>query len=103
MTIEQLIDDLNSYYRNVCYDNNLYCCDGQDLFYIYDVVVANKQCFIFYSYQQSGYTPRNLVATLRKYQYQQDWPILFVNIDTNDVYSKETSVADYNVKMNLIP
>lgn len=104
MTIEQLIKDLNSYYNNVCYDNLLYCCDGQNLFYIYDVVVSHKQCFIFYKEEQDGIiTPRNLVAKLRRYSYQQNWPILFVNIDTNDFYSKETSVADYNVRMNLQP
>ena len=103
MTIEQLIKDLNSYHNNVCYNNPLYCCDGQNLFYIYDVVVGHEQCFIFYSYQQSGYTPRNLVATLKRYPYQKHWPILFVNVDTNDFYSKETSTCNYNVIMNLQP
>lgn len=104
MTIKQLINDLNSYYKNVCYDNILYCCDGQNLFYIYDIVVSHKQCIIFYRIEEDTIiTPRILVSKLRKYQYQQEWPILFVNIDTNDSYSKETSTCNYNVIMNLRP
>ena len=103
MTISGLINNLNSFSRTPCYDNPMYCCDGQDQYNITDIAVSNGCCFIFYG-NHTDYTesPRFLVAKLRRYSHQKDYLVQFVNYETNDVFTKVRFSPYYNLVIDLI-
>jgi len=97
MTVEQLIKDLQSYKTQNIYFGPLICQDWNYSGYVQDILVKGGYCYIFYENTElSYYSAYSLVADLSRYSHQKSWEVLFVNVDTNEIYTRENSMPDYS-------
>lgn len=96
VTLGELTGILQKRNKEDCYHEVVYCDCGQDSFFINSFDVVEGGCFIWLDNDYKKFvTPNSLVAELKKYKYQADYPVVFVDDSKNTTYRYASDLVMY--------
>ena len=94
MTVESFVKILQSYKKDSCYNDYLFCITDKEMLYIDSFDMVDNMCYFWLTREERYKTPKSLVAELKKYAWQKDWTVAF-EFD-GKLYHYESSMKVFN-------